>query len=132
MTDTISITINEEIVAIVVPPSFLSELDMQMVTAGMGAMWSLPDIDPGSAELREVQVQPDILLTPFIQYQAESRTIVFLEDPTTNTLVGQFPVVYVKLISVDDVESDYFFLVQVFEPIVEDSIPPSFFMPLDD
>lgn len=66
MTDTISITMNEEVVAIVVPPSFLSELDMQIVTAGMGAMWSLPDIDPGSAELREVQVQPDILLTPFI------------------------------------------------------------------
>lgn len=57
---------------------------------------------------------------------------MFLEDPTTSTLVGEFPVVYVKLISVDDVESDYFFLVQVFAPIVEEFIPPSFFMPLDD
>ena len=44
MTDTISITINE-----LVPPSFLSELETQIVTAGTGASWILPDIDPGSA-----------------------------------------------------------------------------------
>ena len=56
MTDTIQITVNELIVIVeevipVVPPSFVRDLDMQTVTAGIGASWSLPDIDPGSQEL---------------------------------------------------------------------------------
>lgn len=79
-----------------------------------------------------MRVEPDISLVPFISYQASSRTIVFSEDPTTSSLVGQFPIVYVKLVSVDNVESDYFFLVQVFEPIVEEVFPPSFITPLED
>ena len=44
------IVIVEEVIP-VVPPSFVRDLDMQTVTAGIGASWSLPDIDPGSQEL---------------------------------------------------------------------------------
>ena len=79
-----------------------------------------------------MRVEPDISLTPFISYQESSKTIVFSEDPSSSILAGQFPIIYVKLVSADNVESDYFFLVQVFEPIMEEEIPPSFMSPLDD
>ena len=79
-----------------------------------------------------MRVEPDISLVPFISYQESSRTIVFSEDPSSSSLVGQFPIVYVKLVSGENAESDYFFLVQVFEPIVEEIIPPSFMAPLED
>ena len=71
-------------------------------------------------------VEPDSSLTPFISYEAAGQRIVFSEDPASSTLVGSFPIVYVSLVAAGDVKSDYFFLVQVTEPIVEEVIPPTF------
>ena len=45
-----TVQVLEPIVEEVIPPTFLSPLVDQIVTAGEGASWSLPDIDPGSEE----------------------------------------------------------------------------------
>ena len=61
-----------------------------MVLAGSGASWILPDIDPGSQELLDVQVTPDMALVPFISFESVSRTVVLAEDPMTSELAGFF------------------------------------------
>lgn len=61
-----------------------------MVLAGSGASWILPDIDPGTQELLDVQVTPDMELVPFITFESVSRTVVLAEDPMTSELAGLF------------------------------------------
>ena len=74
-----------------------------MVLAGSGASWILPDIDPGSQELLEVQVLPDVSLVPFISFESISRTVVFAEDPSSIEIAGLILQVSVKLVGSDDV-----------------------------
>ena len=61
-----------------------------MVLAGSGASWILPDIDPGTQELLDVQVTPDMELVPFITFESVSRTVVLAEDTMTSELAGLF------------------------------------------
>ena len=61
-----------------------------MVLAGSGASWILPDIDPGTQELLDVQVTPDMELVPFITFESVSRTVVLAEDQMTSELAGLF------------------------------------------
>ena len=76
-----------------------------MVLAGSGASWILPDIDPGSQELLDVQVQADAPLTPFISYESmgSGGMVILAEDPGTIEIAGLIYQVSVKLVSSDDV-----------------------------
>ena len=54
-----------------------------MITEGYGAQWLLPEISPGSQELKEVKVEPaDLTLVPIVSY--ESGSVVLMESPLTS------------------------------------------------
>ena len=55
-TDTIVITIRE-------PPTFSEEIQAQVITAGVGATWTLPEIEEGDSAFAEVIVEPDSSLS---------------------------------------------------------------------
>ena len=79
------------------------------VVAGAAASWLLPDIVEGNFSLKEVLIEPDAAISPYLSYEAQARKIVLAEDPATLSLVSDtltYPFV-IRLVDVRDFETVY-------------------------
>ena len=106
--DTITVTVTSPR-----PPSFITELKSQVITAGVESSWYLPEIDEGSSALQEVVVEPGDSIAPYITYEDSARKIVFAEDESSNSLAGKFLTIVIKLVNVKNVETSYLMGLQV-------------------
>ena len=108
--DTLTITVLEP--ASEVPPSFSHDFESQVVSAGVGATWAMPDIvTEGDLSLVEVTVVPEDILSPFISY--DGRQIIFSDDPSSASLVGKFLKIQVRLTDSKQRENLYVLIVKV-------------------
>ena len=119
--DTIEITVVEP--PPIVPPSFMTELKGQVVTAGTESSWYLPEIDEGSLALLEVVVEPGESVAPYITYEDSARKIVFADDESSESLVGSFLTIVIKLLNVNNDETSYLMGLQVLAAEQELLIP---------
>ena len=76
---------------------------------GTAASWLLPDIVEGNFSLKEVLIEPDAAISPYLSYEDQTRKIVLAEDPATlslvsNTLTYSF---VIRLVDVNNFETEY-------------------------
>ena len=63
----------------------------------------------GNFSLKEVLIEPDAAIGPYLSYEAQTRKIVLVEDPTTLSLVSD-TLTYsfvIRLVDVKDFETEY-------------------------
>ena len=76
---------------------------------GTAASWLLPDIAEGNFSLKEVLIEPDAAISPYLSYEAQTRKIVLAEDSATLGLVSDtltYPLI-IRLVDVKDYENEY-------------------------
>ena len=103
-------------ITVVGTPSFVQNPENKSIEAGSGALWVLPAIDEGSESLKEIKVQPDDALYPYITFDSDSRAIIFKEDEGSKSLGGQFLPIKITLVNVKGKTSEYTMYVILFDP----------------
>ena len=72
----------------------------------------------GNFSLKEVLIEPDDAIRPYISYEALTRKIVLAEDPATLSLVSDtqtYPFV-IRLVDVRDYDKEYLVSVSIIAP----------------
>ena len=67
------------------PPFFSSDdfFNSKTVIAGVGASWSLPEINENQSALKEILVEPDFESSLYITFDEAERRIDFNDDPSS-------------------------------------------------
>ena len=81
-----------------VPPTFAEELQPSLVKVGEVSSWVLPEITNGSSAQVDVEIDPDLLLTGLIDYDAKTKTVSFSGDKASKRLHDGFYKIRITLI----------------------------------
>ena len=82
----------------------------------------MPEIDEGTSALKEILVQPDTAISPYITFDSASRTMNFRQDESTKALTNQFLPIYITLINDKGETSEYTMHVIVFSAGVDTAL----------
>ena len=58
-------------------PTFATDVELITLFSGTKHVWSLPEINPGSAELLGVSVEPAPFIAPYLTYDPKGNTIEY-------------------------------------------------------